>query len=48
MLYQLSYSEFYFTNTYFPDFGKSEFNKALFTFQNRDRRFGGINDKKCN
>ena len=48
MLYQMSYSEFYFTNTYFPDFDKSEFNKAIFTFQNRDRRFGGINDKNNN
>lgn len=46
MLYQMSYSEFYFTNTFFPDFDKSEFNKALFTFQNRDRRFGSINDQK--
>ncbi len=42
MLYELSYSEFYFTNTYFPDFDKSEFNKALFMYENRDRRFGGI------
>lgn len=46
MLYQISYSEFYFTNTYFPDFDKSEFNKALFMYENRDRRFGGLNDKK--
>lgn len=42
MLYQLSYTEFYFTNTLFPDFDKSEFNKALFMYENRDRRFGGI------
>lgn len=48
MLYQMSYSEFYFTNTYFPDFDKSEFNKALFIFESKDRRFGGINDKKNN
>ncbi len=48
MLYQISYSEFYFTNTYFPDFDKLEFNKALFMFENRDRRFGGLNDKKSN
>ncbi|MCM1052738.1 MAG: polyprenyl diphosphate synthase [Ruminococcus sp.] len=48
MLYQMSYSEFYFTNTYFPDFDKSEFNKALFMFENRDRRFGGLNVKKGN
>ncbi len=46
MLYQMSYSEFYFTNTYFPDFDKSEFNKAIFMYENRDRRFGGINHKK--
>lgn len=42
MLYQISYSEFYFTNTLFPDFDKSEFNKALFMFENRDRRFGNV------
>ena len=41
MLYEMSYSEFYFTDKYFPDFDKSEFNKALFMFDNRDRRFGG-------
>ena len=45
MLYEMSYSEFYFTNTFFPDFDKSEFNKALFMYENRDRRFGGLNDK---
>lgn len=45
MLYQASYSEFYFTNTLFPDFDKSEFNKALFMFENRDRRYGGISEK---
>lgn len=45
MLFQASYSEFYFTNTLFPDFDKSEFNKALFMFENRDRRFGGISEK---
>ena len=48
MLYEMSYSEFYFTNTYFPDFDKSEFNKALFMYENRDRRFGGISDAKNN
>ena len=45
MLYQTSYSEFYFTNTLFPDFDKSEFNKTLFMFENRDRKFGGISEK---
>ncbi len=42
MLYQMSYTEFYFTNTLFPDFSKSEFNKALFIYENRDRRFGNV------
>lgn len=45
MLYQCSYAEFYFTKTYFPDFDKSEFNKALFIYENSDRKFGGVNEK---
>lgn len=48
MLYQMSYAEFYFTNTYFPDFDKLEFNKALFAYENRDRRYGGINGQEHN
>lgn len=40
MLWQMSYSEFYFTNTYFPDFNKDELKKALDDFKNRHRRFG--------
>lgn len=40
MLWQMSYAEFYFTNTYFPDFNKDEFKKALDDFKNRHRRFG--------
>lgn len=43
MLWQMSYAEFYFTPTYFPDFNKNEFDKAIIDFTNRDRRFGGIN-----
>jgi undecaprenyl diphosphate synthase len=42
MLYLLSYSELYFTDTYFPDFNKEEFDKAISEFNNRERRFGGI------
>ena len=44
MLYQLTYSELYFTNTYFPDFDEKEYDKALAAFNNRDRRFGKIED----
>ena len=40
MLYQMSYSEFYFTNTLFPDFDEKEFDKAIESFNHRDRRFG--------
>ncbi len=41
MMYQASYAEFYFTDTYFPDFDAKEFDKAIMAYQNRDRRFGG-------
>lgn len=40
MIYQMAYAELYFTNTYWPDFNKDEFEKALVAFNNRDRRFG--------
>ena len=40
MLYQLAYSELYFTDVYFPDFKEYEFDKALLAFKSRDRRFG--------
>lgn len=43
MLWQCSYAEFYFPNTFFPDFNKKEFDKAIKMYNERDRRFGGIN-----
>jgi undecaprenyl diphosphate synthase len=42
MLYQVSYSEFYFTDTYFPDFHSKELDKAIEDFTSRNRRFGGV------
>ena len=42
MLYQVSYSEFYFTDTYFPDFHSKELDKAIKEFNSRNRRFGGV------
>jgi undecaprenyl diphosphate synthase len=42
LLWQIAYSELYFTNTLWPDFNKREFNKALIEYQKRERRFGGI------
>lgn len=40
LLYQLAYSELYFTDTLWPDFSKEEFYKALYYYQQRERRFG--------
>lgn len=42
LLWQISYSELYVTDTFFPDFTKEEFKKALEDFQTRKRRFGGL------
>ena len=41
MLYQLAYSELYFTNKYFPDFTEKEFDIAIDEYNKRKRRFGG-------
>lgn len=40
MLWQASYSELYFTETLWPDFGKEEFLKAMEAYAARDRRYG--------
>ena len=40
LLWQCAYSEFYFTNVYWPDFKEEEFHKAIVDYQNRQRRFG--------
>lgn len=42
MLWQISYAEFYFPKTYFPDFNTHELDKALLEYTKRDRRFGNI------
>jgi len=42
LLYQLAYSEIYFTKTYWPDFNEIEYFRAIIDFQNRKRRFGSI------
>ncbi len=41
LLWELSYSEIYVTDTYWPDFDLAELNKAIDAFQTRNRRFGG-------
>lgn len=41
LLWELSYTEIYVTDTLWPDFEKADFEKALEAFRKRDRRFGG-------
>ncbi|MBQ6841539.1 MAG: di-trans,poly-cis-decaprenylcistransferase [Bacilli bacterium] len=48
MLWQASYAEFYFPSIHFPAFKAEDFDEALEVYNNRDRRFGGINEKKNN
>ena len=43
MLWQISYAEFYFPETKFPDFKEKEFDEAILVYNGRNRRFGGIN-----
>lgn len=45
LLWQLSYSELYFTETYWPDFDESEFDKAIAEYQKRERRYGILMEK---
>lgn len=41
LIWQMSYSELYFTKTYWPDFDEKELDKALAEYAKRSRRFGG-------
>lgn len=41
LLWELSYSELYATSTYWPDFDVNELDRAIASYQNRNRRFGG-------
>jgi undecaprenyl diphosphate synthase len=42
LIWQGAYSEWYVTSVYWPDFNKDEFRKALDTYAQRDRRYGGL------
>lgn len=42
LLYQLAYTEFYFTPVQWPDFDEAEYTKALEAYSRRQRRYGGI------
>lgn len=40
LLWQIAYSEMYFCDTYWPDFGEAELHKAIATYQGKQRRYG--------
>ncbi len=42
LLWQLAYAELYFTDVLWPDFTPEELYKAVYAYQNRERRYGGI------
>ncbi|MBD2429885.1 MULTISPECIES: polyprenyl diphosphate synthase [Fischerella] len=42
LLWQLAYTEIYFTDIFWPDFDRTAFHQALLSYQKRDRRFGQI------
>ena len=43
LLWQISYTEFYVTETLWPDFDSAQMDKAIIAYAHRSRRFGGIN-----
>jgi undecaprenyl diphosphate synthase len=45
LLWQLAYTELYFTETHWPDFKKEHFFKAVLEYQNRERRFGKTSEQ---
>jgi len=48
LIWQAAYSEWYITPTYWPDFDKAEYRRALETFAQRDRRYGGVSEAVAN
>lgn len=48
LLWQLAYTEFYFTDVPWPDFDKAELEKAIAKYNERDRRYGGVKEEKRN
>lgn len=45
LMWQLAYTEFYFTNTPWPDFTKEELAEAIEKYNSRDRRYGGVKEE---
>lgn len=45
LMWQLAYTEFYFTDVLWPEFDKAEFEKAIAKYNQRDRRYGGVKEE---
>ena len=45
LLWQIAYAELYFTPVFWPDFGKKELLEAIYSYQNRERRFGKTSEQ---
>jgi len=45
LLWQIAYTEIYFSNLFWPDFNEKELDKALLDFQKRERRYGKISEQ---
>ena len=45
LLWQIAYTEFYFLDIYWPEFGKKQLNEAIYNYQNRERRFGLVSSQ---
>lgn len=45
LLWQCAYTEFYFTEIYWPDFGENDLYEAIIDYQGRERRFGKISEQ---
>ena len=45
LMWQLAYTEFYFTDVPWPEFDKAEFEKAIAKYNQRDRRYGGVKEE---
>ena len=47
LMWQLAYTEFYFTDVPWPAFTKADLEKAIEKYNKRDRRFGGVREESC-
>jgi len=48
LLWQIAYTELYFTDVFWPDFGKEDLYRALIDYQSRERRFGKTSEQLTN